>query len=87
MSQRIRTSQVIQALTDAGFHPSEHDGDGWDPGYRVTPDGPRLVHVLHDGPGETDGLTAYTTALREAGYHVVADRPHGTRHRLNVTRP
>lgn len=87
MAQRIRTLDIEQLLTNAGHFPAEFDDSAWDPGFRVTPGGPRMVHVLHDGPGEADGLAAYTDALRAAGYHVVAERPTGTRHRLTITRP
>ena len=87
MGQRIRLSQIKQALADAGHEPSEFLGDCWDPGYRCAPAGPREVRVFHDGAGESDGLTAYTSALRALGYHVVADTPHGNRHRLIVSRP
>lgn len=87
MAQRIRSRDIEQLLTNAGHEQSEFVDDAWDPGFRVTPGGPRLVHVLHDGPGEADGLAAYTEILRATGYHVVADRSMGTRHRLSITRP
>jgi hypothetical protein len=86
MALRIRTSEVEDVLASAGSNPSEFLDLDWLPGYRCAPDGPRAVTVLHDGPGEAAGLAAYTSDLRAAGYHVVADRPHGTRHRLTVTR-
>lgn len=87
MAQRLRASDVSRQLGDAGHVHSEWDGVDWDPGYRSTQDGPRRVHVFHDGPGETRHLELYTLALRNLGYHVVADKPHGSRHRLAVTRP
>lgn len=84
---RIRADLVAQALTDVGYHPSEPDGPDSAPGYRSVQVGPRAVHLFHDGPDEEGQLALYTAALRDTGYHVQADRPLGTRHRLIVTRP
>lgn len=86
MAQRLRASDVSRQLGDAGHAHSEWNGTDWDPGYRSAQDGPRLVHVFHDGPGQEHHLGLYTLALRNLGYHVVTDKPHGNRCRLNVTR-
>lgn len=87
MGQRIRTSQVLRVLADAGRDPSAHDGDDWLPGFRAVANGPRVVYVFHDGPGEAEGLAAYTSDLRAADYHVVEVHPLGMQNRLTVIRP
>lgn len=87
MPMRIRSAEVAQVLADAGHHPSEFEDGDWDPGYRCVQVGPRAVHLVHDGVGEQGALTEYTELLRARDYHVQADQPLGTRHRLIVTRP
>lgn len=93
MAQRIRLVDVDLVLADAGHRYSEFvtdDSTGesdWDPGYRCVQHGPRAVLVFHDGPGQHDGIGAYTTALRAAGYHVIPDKPQASRVRLIITRP
>jgi hypothetical protein len=68
MARRIRHTHIGERLADAGHEPSRFTGGDWDPGYRTAQAGTRLVHVFHDGPGETEHLAAYTRALREIGY-------------------
>ncbi|MGW5122994.1 hypothetical protein ACWEQ7_02835 [Streptomyces sp. NPDC004069] len=90
MARRIRMDNVAAFLVDQGHDCSEFGADGWDPGIRVTQNGPRAVHVFWDGPGEGDALATITRQLREAeaGYHVVAtQQKHGGRRRLEVTLP
>lgn len=88
MPRRIRARDVAGLLADRGHEASEFDGGDWDPGYRVVQRGPRLVHVLHDGPGETERLGDYTDDLRLSGCVVVTEQPADIpRRRLAVTRP
>lgn len=90
MPQRIRREDIVGALESAGHGPGEYISaeQTWDPGYRAVQRGPRWVLIFHEGPGEADQLLAYTTALRDAGYHVqTSQMPGGGRHRLEVTRP
>ena len=88
MAQRIRASDISRQLGDAGHQHSEWDGDDWDPGYRSTQAGPRIVHTFHDGPGEQHHLALYTLALRNFGCHVIEEQQdRGGRRRLVVTRP
>lgn len=89
MPQRIRTTEVAHVLADADQPQAEHDPDtdSWDPGYRCVQVGPRSVHLFHEGPADVAARDRYTALLRDRGYHVQADRPLGTRHRLIVTRP
>lgn len=93
VATRIRATDVGALLADAGFTQSEWDPadctsarDCWEPGYRAVQQGPRLVHVVHDGPREADYITRYTQQLRAAGYHVQLERPQiRGRYRLAVT--
>lgn len=88
MPRRIKAGDVRRVLIGEGFDFSEFDGGDWDPGFRCEQAGTRAVHVFHDGPGEQQHLDTYTTALRDAGYHVVAEQqPRGGRRRLIVTHP
>lgn len=85
---RLRASDISRQLGGAGHPRSEGDGDDWDPGYRSASDGPRTVHVFHDGPGEQHHLRLYERALRNLGYVVQHEQqPDGGRHRLVVTKP
>lgn len=88
MSRRLRARDVSRQLGDAGHIHSEWDGVDWEPGYRSAQRGPRLVHTFHDGPGEEHHLGLYALALRNLGYHVVAEQQDGGgRRRLAVTTP
>ncbi|MFD1656957.1 hypothetical protein ACFSL4_01580 [Streptomyces caeni] len=88
MAQRIKATAVEDFLRCQGHEFSEFEGGDWDPDVRVAQAGRRMVTVFWDGPGEADQLTAITTELREAGYHVVAtQQDRSGRRRLEVTRP
>jgi hypothetical protein len=88
MSRRLRAADITDHLDDAGHERSAWiDGD-WDPGHRTAQNGPRIVHVFHDGPGEAHHLDLYAQALRRAELHVVPEQQdHNGRRRLVVTKP
>ncbi|WP_381797262.1 hypothetical protein [Streptomyces niveus] len=87
MAQRLKARAVDDVLGAAGHSSSEFEGGDWDPGYRTAQNGPRTVHVFHDGPGEEKQLTAYAKDLQETGYTVQHEQqPGGGRHRLVVNR-
>lgn len=92
MTQRIRATDVARHLDDAGFEPSEWNAadQDWDPGYRTTQQGPRIVHVFHDGPAEAHHLDLYAQECRAHGLQVVRQQLEPKRNgprRLAVTRP
>lgn len=88
MNQPLRASDVSRQLGDAGHVKAEWDNVDWEHGYRSVQRGPCLVHTFHDGPGEEDHLSLYALALKNLGYHVVAEQQdNGGRHRLAITRP
>ncbi|MFJ5156346.1 hypothetical protein ACIQCF_33260 [Streptomyces sp. NPDC088353] len=87
-ARRIRKASVAAFLVDQGYTYSEPGAGDWDPGIRVTQNGPRAVHVFWDGAGEADQLATIIGQLHEAGYHVHAtQQERGGRRRLEVTLP
>lgn len=89
----IDVSEVSEQLTAGGFSRSEWDPADcdprrgcWEPGYRAVQHDLLLVHVVHDGPLETDYVGRYILLLRSAGYHVVLEQQKtGGRFRLAVS--
>lgn len=88
MPMHIRAADVSRQLADAGHTRAEWDGDDWDPGYQCKEHGPRIVHVLHDGPGKQHHLDLYALALRNLGYTVqTGQQPDNGPPHLTITRP
>ncbi|MFF1961012.1 hypothetical protein ACFVWX_29060 [Streptomyces sp. NPDC058220] len=87
MARRIRHQDIAEQLAEADHEESEFGGGDWDHGFACDQHGPRIVHLVHYGPGETEHFAAYTTTLHRLGYAVTPEQERGGRRRLAVTLP